>query len=181
VVNSIQIADEIRHWIGKPKELVAFITKKVVEDEKIFPQLIKILNSGSDVEKGTVADCMKHISAEKPEIVAPYIDLLINYVNFKVPRVKWGIQESVGNIAKKYPLEAEKAVPNLLLNTQDKSTVVRWCAAYALTEIVKYNIEARKNLIPKLEKIANSERNNGVKNVYLKAWKVIGFREKLKT
>lgn len=181
MVNLIQIADEIRNWIGKPKELVAFITKNVVEDEKIVTQLIKILDSGSDVEKGTVADCMKHISAEKPEIVAPYVDVLINYVNHKVPRVKWGIQEAIGNIAKKYPLEAEKAIPNLLLNTKNKSIVVRWCAAYALTEIVKYNIEARNKFTPKLEEIANSEQNKGVRNVYFKTWKVIGFREKLKS
>ena len=87
--------------------------------------------------------------------------------------MKWGVPETIGNIANTYPQEVEKAVPNLLINTKDKSTVVRWCAAFALTEIAKYNIKKQKELIPIFNNIIKSERNNGVKNLYLKALKLI--------
>jgi hypothetical protein len=165
----MNVTDEIRNWEGKPKELVAFLTESIEKDEKLFSQLIEILRSGSDVEKGTAADVMKHVSKDTPEIVAPYIDDILDYINYKAPRVKWGVPETIGNLAQKYPTEVEKAIPNLLVNTKDKSTVVRWCAAFALTEIAKSNPAIRLELGSKMEEIVQNEKNNGVKNVYLKA------------
>jgi len=59
------------------------------------------------------------------------------------------------------------------LNTKDKGTVVRWSAALALGEIAKYNLNIRASLILKIGVILKREKNNGVKNVYLKALKAI--------
>jgi len=64
----------------------------------------------------------------------------------------------------------------LLKNTTDdkiNTTVIKWCAAYALTEIAKHNPKARIQLLPVFEKIIKKEQNTGVKNVYVKALKVI--------
>ena len=138
-------------------------------DKTLFAQLVDCLKNGSDVEKGTCADVMKNVTKDEPELAAPYIDELIEHINDKAPRVKWGVPESIGNIARKFPEKVEKAVPNLLINTKNESTVVRWCAAYALSEIVKSNSKTRGTLVPRIEEIVKYETNNGVKNVYLKA------------
>lgn len=168
------IAEDIRGWNGKPKELVAFVTEKVTANPALFPEIIALLKSGSKVEKGTCADILKHVSAANPELVAPYIDDLLAYINYDLPRVKWGIPETLGNVSAKYPVEAAKAIPNLLKNTSDDSTVVRWCAAFAITEIAKNSgREQQKLLTPKMQALAETEDNNGVKNVYLKALKKI--------
>ena len=169
----MKILEEIRSWKSKPKELVAFLTESMEKDEKLFSQLIEILRTGSDVEKGTCADIMKHVSKDKPEILVTYVDDIVEYINYKAPRVKWGVQESIGNMAQRFPKEVEKAIPKLLANTKDESTVVRWCAAFALSEIAKNNPRVRKELVPKIEGIIKNEKNNGVKNVYLKALKTI--------
>jgi hypothetical protein len=55
-----------------------------------------------------------------------------------------------------------------LINTDDKSTVVRWCAAYALSEIALHNNELQEELKSRFKQIILKEKNNGVKNVYLK-------------
>jgi hypothetical protein len=47
------------------------------------------------------------------------------------------------------------------------------CAAYGLSEIAKHNTKAQKELILRIKEIVKKEKNNGVKNVYLKALKVI--------
>jgi hypothetical protein len=167
------IAGEIRGWSGKPKELVTFLTEKIASNDALFPELIEVLKSGSKVEKGTCADVLKHVSAVKPELLVPYIDDLIAYINYDLPRVKWGIPEAIGNLSVQYPAEAEKAIPKLLINTKDESTVVRWCAAFALSEIAKNSTSARVILVPKMQEIAKEEGNSGVKNVYLKALKKI--------
>jgi len=169
----VKVLHEIRTWRGKPKELVAFLAERIEKDGKLFSQLIEVLKSGSDVEKGTAADVMKHVSKNKPEIVAPYIDEIVDYINHKAPRVKWGVPEAIGNLAQKFPTEVDKAVPYLLANTSDKSTVVRWCAAFALTEIAKNNPKVEQELRSRMEEITRNEKNNGVKNVYLKALKIM--------
>jgi len=169
----MKIIEEIRNWKGKPKDLVAFLTKSVIEDGTLFAQIVDCLKSGSDVEKGTCADVMKHVTKDRPEIAVPYISEMIEYVNYQAPRVKWGIPESIGNMAQKFPDKVEKAIPKLLMNTEDESTVVRWCAAFALSEIVKNDPKVRDNLVPKIEGIIKEEKNNGVKNVYVKALKAI--------
>ena len=53
-------------------------------------------------------------------------------------------------------------------NTSDKSVVVRWCVAFALTEIAKNNPKVGQELRSRIEEITRNETNNGVKNVYLK-------------
>lgn len=138
---------------------------------------IAFFKNASDVDKGTCADVMKHVSAQKPAILAKHIDLLVSHVNHRAPRVIWGVQEALGNLAAKYPGKAAKAVPNLLRNTVENrvnTTVIRWCAAYALAEITKHSSAARKDLVPKLRAIAGKEKNNGVRNVYLRALKSAG-------
>lgn len=157
----------------KHKEKVVLITEKVKSDKNLVDQLIELLQTGTDVERGTAAEVMKFVSKEKPEMVVSYIDVLIEYTDYKAPRVKWGCPESLGNLAKKYPDKVEKAIPKLFENLKDKSTVVRWCAAFALTEIAIYNSKRQKELVAKFRKLIEIEKNNGVKNVYLKALKVI--------
>ena len=169
----MNISDEIRYWSRKPKDLVAFLTQNIVEDEALFSQLVDLMKTGSDVEKGTCADVMKHVTEENPGIAVPYVDDLIGFINYRAPRVRWGVPESIGNMSRKHPEEVVKAIPNLLINTKDDSTVVRWCAAYALTEIAKNNSRTRAELVPVFNDYAGKEKNNGVRNVYVKALKVI--------
>jgi len=157
----------------KHKEKVALITKKVESDKKLVAELFELLKNGTDVEEGTAAEVMKFVSKENPEMMLPYIDVLIENIDYKAPRVKWGCPESLGNIAKKYPEKVEKAIPKLFENLKDKSTVVRWCAAFALTEIAKYNSKKQKELVAKFQNLIKTEQNNGVKNVYIKALKEI--------
>jgi hypothetical protein len=164
---------EILNSQMKPKKRVGKILESIKEDTSLFNGLMEIFRMGSDVEKGTCAEVMKFVSKDNPEIVAPYIDELIEYINYKAPRVKWGIPESIGNLADKYTNEVEKAIPNLMKNTKDKSTVVRWCAAYALSEIAKYNSKRQKELVSIFLEIVKNEKNNGVKNVYMKTLKIL--------
>jgi hypothetical protein len=76
-------------------------------------------------------------------------------------------------IAPAFPENPKKAIPFLMKNVHDAGTVVKWSAAYGLTEIAKYYPKTRKELIPFFEKVIKKETNNGVKNVYIKAMKRI--------
>ena len=160
----------------KPKEKQIKLVEIIIQKQISAQEFIDFFKSASDVDKGTCADVMKHVSGESPEILAPYIDTLVEYINYKAPRVKWGVPEAIGNLAKNYPEKVEKAIPNLLKNTTDdkiNTTVIKWCAAYALAEIAKYNPETRKQLLPVFSEIIKNEKNTGVRNVYANALKTI--------
>jgi len=168
--------EEILQSKIKPKEKQTKLVELVVSGKIPAKEFMAFFESAKDVDKGTCADVMKHVSAEKPALLAPYIDTLIDYINFELPRVKWGVPEAIGNMAKDYSDKAAKAIPNLLKNTIDdkiNTTVIKWCAAFGLAEIAKNNPKTRKQLVPIFEKIIKSEKNNGVKNVYVKALKAI--------
>jgi len=169
----LNVLEEMKNWKGKPKELVLFLTENVKKNPALFAQLVETLKTGSIPQRGTSADVIETLSKENPDIVATYINDMIVFINYKAPRVKWGISEAIGNLSAKYPTQTEKAVPNLLANTIDEGTVVRWHAAYALSEIAKNNPHARVSLLPKIDEILKAEKNNGVKNVYVKALKTI--------
>ena len=110
----MNVLDEMKNWQGKPKELIVFLSENVEKNPSLFPQLIEILKAGKDPQRGTSADVIEAVSKEKPEIVAPHIDALIGFINYKAPRVKWATSETIGNLSKNHCTEAEKAIPNLL-------------------------------------------------------------------
>ncbi len=156
----------------KPKEKQTRLVRALVTKEIPVKTFIAFFESASDVDRGVCADAMKHLSAESPHLLAPYIDVLVNYVNDSAPRVKWGVPEAIGNMSASYPAKAAKAIPSLLKNITDEpinTTVIKWCAAFALTEIARNNPKTRKRLLPVFERVIRRERNRGVRNVYAKA------------
>ncbi len=172
----MSIVEDVLRSRKKPKEKQVRLVEAVVSKEIPAKEFIAFFESASDIDKGTCADVMKHVSAKNPALLAPFINTLVKYVNYKAPRVKWGVPEAIGNLSRKYPKETAKAIPFLLKNITDdpqNSTVVKWCAAFALTEIAKHNVGTRTELMPIFEKAIRREKNNGVKNVFLKAQKAI--------
>jgi len=164
--------EEILRLNVRPNKKQAKLIEAVSKMKIPAKEFIAFFESASDMDKGTCADTMKHVSAKDPEIFAPYVDILVKYINYKAPRVKWGVPETIGHLAQKYPEQVAKAIPDLLKNTAENkinTTVIRWCAAYALAEIAKYNPQARAKLLPIFMGMIKNEKNNGVKNVYLKA------------
>lgn len=159
---------EILQSARKPKEKTAALAQALAQKKIPAQEFIAFFKTALDKDQGACADAMKHVSAEKPEILAPFIQDLVPFITSKTARVKWGVPEAIGNLAEQYPKQVEKAITNLLVNTKDPSTVVRWCAAFALIAIAQHNPKARKELGAKMKGIMGKEKNNGVKKVYEK-------------
>jgi hypothetical protein len=160
----------------KPKEKQTTLVDGVVSGKIGIDEFIDFFFSTSDVNKGTCADVMKHVSEQRSELLEPYIDRLAPFIIYKAPRVKWGIPEAMGHLAKLYPEKTACTLPYLMENvieSKANTTVIRWCAAFAISEIAKHNPSVRKELMPKMEELSERETNNGVRNVYLKALKAI--------
>jgi HEAT repeat protein len=77
----------------------------------------------------------------------------------------------IGNIAHLFPTKLNKTIINLLTNSKDNGTVVRWASAFALGEILKLKTKHNKDLLPTLEAICDDEEDKGVKKKYIDALK----------
>jgi hypothetical protein len=164
--------EAILHSKRKPKEKVDGIINAIVSGSMPIEEFIEFFKSCSNVDKGNCADVMKHVSEKEPDKLHKYIGIIISYINYDAPRVKWGVQEAIGNLAEKYSEELDEAIPLLLKNTiesKKNTTVVRWCASYGITGIYKNNKKVRKELRKEIEDILRKENNNGVRKVYLNA------------
>lgn len=170
----MNLLDEIRKSGKKSKELNIFVAKLIQEKRPSSKDFADALATGNDPERGTCVEALEYITQDTPEVAKPYISQVIACLADKASRVKWEAARVIGNIASKYPGEAQKAVDNLLVNTNDKGTVVRWSTAFALGKILKHNTTIRPRLQKRIEEILKRETNNGVKNVYLKVIKEIG-------
>ncbi len=166
--------EEILQSELKPKEKIGRLAEEISKNNKLIAEIVKCFENVSAGDQGNLIESLEHVSQKNPEMVASYIDFVLGCLNNKAPRIKWEAARTIANLAKQFSDDASKAIPALLKNTGVKGTVVRWSTALALGEIAKYNREARKQLLPAIEKIMKNETGNGVKNVYLKALKVIG-------
>ncbi|MCD6590781.1 MAG: hypothetical protein J7K72_02300 [Candidatus Aenigmarchaeota archaeon] len=90
---------------------------------------------GRLAEKGYVMEILDYVSRDNQKIVVPCADFVMNYMNNEAPKIKWKACRIIANLAQKFPEKVKQSVPKLLANTKDKGTVVRWSAAFALTEI----------------------------------------------
>jgi len=157
----------------KPKEKVSLLVEKVKKEKKLLDELVEYFKAGSVADKGNCIEVMEYVSQDRPELILPYLDFVIENLNYSAPKVKWETARVIGNLALKYPDEVAKSIKKLFLNTKDEGTVVRWSAAFALTEIAKSNSKLQKELVKRFNQIVKEESNNGVKNVYLKALKIL--------
>lgn len=157
----------------KPKEKVGLLSKKVAENKSAAKELIACFENGSDSDRGNCMEAVEYAVENDPGIAKYYLDFAMKNLHDKAPRVKWEAGKIIGNAAKRFPNETSKAIPDLLENTKDKGTVVRWSAAFALTEIAESNQKTQKELIPKFESLVKKEVSNGVKKFYIKTLKVL--------
>lgn len=166
--------EDILRSNSKPKEKQTTLVQAVLSGEIPVEEFVSFFETAGKVDQGTCADAMKHIASANPELLLPYIETLINHINDPLPRVKWGIPEAIGNMANMYPQETARAVPNLLKNTsmdKNNTTVIRWCAAFALGEIARNNPDTREELLPVFKNLASQDENSGVRKVYRKVLK----------
>lgn len=169
----MNILDEIRNTKKNSKQLLFEISGAIKKDRSLLDQIKDGLKTGSKVEKGVLMESLEYTTNDDPSVAENMLDTVIEYLSDDAPRVKWEAARVIANISQRYPEKVIKAVDKLMINTNDKGTVVRWSAALALGEIAKYNSRIRSSLLPKIEEILKREQNSGVKNVYLKALKAI--------
>lgn len=147
----------------KAKSKAKHICEWLLNGELTLAELLQFTESQSPINLATSIEAIECATKKSPDIAD--IALLENMTSALMnddPRVKWESAKVIGNIAKKFPKRLERPTENLLYNTNNVGTVVRWATAYALGEILKLNTENNNILLPKIEILMSQEKDKGV-------------------
>jgi hypothetical protein len=140
---------------------------------KVLAMFVENADALTVSERGNCLSAMTLISKESPRLMEKYLGFVVSRVNDKAPRVKWEASEILGNVAAEFPEAVADAIPALLKNSQDEGTVIKWSAAYGLTEIAKANPKARSKLVRFFAQSLETEENNAVRKIYEKTLKAL--------
>jgi HEAT repeat protein len=156
----------------KPKEKTEAISNMLLDKSLSIHKLIEIVENQKDPIKATCIEAIEFATKINPSIAD---ETTLNFVSItltaKAPRTKWESAKVIGNIAHLFPDKLDKAIINLIANTEHEGTVVRWSAAFALGEILKMKTKHNSELISVAENLSINEEKNSIRNIYLKALK----------
>lgn len=156
---------------------VAVISNAVVNKEIQPTKIIGLLKTGTEKEKELCTEVIKHIAIMSPEVLQNNVSELIEQLQHSEITVKCGIYRAIGDLSKKSSSDIIKAIPQLMVISQDDSSAVRFCAAYGFSMIAKYNRKTHRKLIPFFEKIVKREKNLSVRYLYIKLLKTIKIKK----
>lgn len=160
----------------KPKEKTTLIAEALLNKSLSVGELLLSANAFKDSDKASCIEAMEFASKQQADLIGlDGLNFAINSLSAKAPRIKWESAKVIGNVAQLFPNHLDKAIENLLINSEHPGTVVRWSAAFALGEIIKLNLKKYTDLIPTVQAIIEREEKNSIKKIYLLALKKAAF------
>jgi HEAT repeat protein len=136
--------------------------------------LVAFAKKATDVDKATCLEAFEYATRTAAEVGSKRVfEFAAASLADYAPRVKWEAAKLVANIAHRHGKHLGKAIPGLLGNAAHEGTVVRWSAARALGEIIKLGTSHNAELIPAADALCSKERDNAIRNHYLKALKKV--------
>lgn len=156
----------------KAKAKVEAISKMLLDEKVTVADVMIAAKTSKDSDKGTCIEAIQFATKANRELASlDCLKFVTETLLDKAPRVKWESAKVIATIAHLYPDKLDKAIVNLLTNSEFSGTVVRWSAAFALGEIVKLKTKRNKDLIPAVEAIIRREEDNAIKKIYRAALK----------
>lgn len=166
------VEELIKDKTVKSKEKVDIISKWITENTLPTDELIVFAEKSKDPVKATCIEALEYATKQNPHLADEAVFTFVTQtLTEKAPRIQWESAKVIGNTAHLFPENLDKAIANLLNNTNHEGTVVRWSAAFALGEILKLKTTHTTTLLPALENISEKEEKNSIKKIYLDAIK----------
>lgn len=156
----------------KSKEKTEKLSKWLIEKSLPIDELLAFAEKQKESVKATCIEAMEYATQQHPEIAdESALVFVTQMLTAKAPRVKWESAKVIGNIAHLFSDKLEAPIANLLVNTEHEGTVVRWSAAFALSQILKLETSNNKGLISAIVAICEKGEKKSIQKIYLDALK----------
>ena len=158
-----------------PKEKVLLLAKQMKDRSDLLTEMADYCQGATDADKAMCLAAVNHITKDDPTFVRNHLDFIISQLDNKSAQVKLETGEIIASAAKASPDQVAKAIPRLMEITKDEASIVRWGAAYGLTEIAKSSDpKTIKQLLRFFKTEAKKEKMSSVRNLYLEALTALG-------
>jgi hypothetical protein len=169
---AMDIAELLNNKNIKPKLKTETLSNWLLDKTISTDQLIQFATSSKDALKATCIEAIEFATKQQPDILnTTDFDFILLGLEAKAPRIKWESAKVIANTIHLFPEKIDLTIHRLLQNTEHIGTVVRWSAAMALGEIIKFKTTVNKNLIPAVDAILKREEKSSIKKIYLAALK----------
>jgi len=170
----MSIISETLKFEMPPKEKVLLLAKQIRGRSEFLTEIADYCQGATDADKGICLAAVNHITKDDPTFIRNHMDFIISQIDNKSAQVKLEASEIIASAAKAFPDQVAKAIPGLMTISKDESSIVRWGAAYGLTEIAKNNPKTQKELVRFFKAEAKKEKMSSVRNLYLEALTALG-------
>jgi len=158
------LSNEAIKSLEKRQEIVIAIQTQLISIKEI--QALKDMLE--DKKLVLVLEAMETVTSKTPEMAnVDWLKFVQDLISSKSNNIKREASRIVGNIAHMFPDDLETVIHNLMENTTNKGTVIRWGSAYALAKIIQIPKYANSEFYDILNKLCEQEQENGVKNQLL--------------
>ncbi len=156
----------------KPKDRTSAIANFLLEEKISVADLLLFAVAAKPPVKATCIEGIEFATQTKPELVdIKSFALIVEALKDKEPRVKWESAKVIANTAKLHTSSLKPAISNLLDNTSNAGTVVRWSAATALAAIIQLQIPSFAELENAAAALILAEEKASIQKIYQKALK----------
>ena len=156
----------------KTKAKVKQIGEWLLEGTLPVDELLAFAENQPKPAKASCIEALEYATKKQPGVADQTVFAFVTEsLNEDASRIQWESAKVIANTAQLFPADLSNAIKNLLVNARSGGTVVRWASAFALGEILKLNLDYNATLLSKVEKLAEAEKDNGVRNKYLGAFK----------
>ena len=158
-----------------PKDKTTQLAAAILDGSITTTTLLAFAQKAKAPAKATCIEAMEFATQTNPAIAGgEVLDFVLANLQDKAPRVKWECGKVVANTIHLHPKHLETAISNLLINTTDAGTVVRWSAATAFAAVLAMKTPHNETLVPALQQVMNTEEKNSIKKIYAAAFKKLG-------
>ena len=168
------IVSETLKFKMPPKEKVLLLVKQIKGRSQFLAEIEDCFQGATDADKAICLAAVNQITKDDPKFVQNKIDFIISQLDSRSAQVKLEAGEIIASASGAFPDQVAKAIPALTAMAKDQVTIIRWVAAYSLTEIAKNNPRTRKELIRFFKAESKKEKQSSVRNLYLEALTVLG-------
>jgi HEAT repeat protein len=156
------------------KQKTAALSRWLLANADDADGLVAFAKQAGDVDKATCLEAFECATRTAAEVGSKRVfEFAAASLADDAPRVKWEAAKLVANIAHRHGRHLRKAIPGLLANATHEGAVVRWSAARALGAILSLGTSHNIELIPAADALCRRERDNAIRNHYLKALKKV--------
>jgi hypothetical protein len=156
----------------KGKEKTEQLSSLLINHDVTLSELIKFIEGAKDSVKATCIEALEFVTQKNSSyLTLEGFQFITESLASKTPRVKWESARVIGNTAQHHQNNLDQAIVQLLKNTEDPGTVVRWSAAYALSAIYSLPTKYQPSLQEAIKAIIKREEKNSIRKIYQAALK----------